>query len=292
MKKITLIMIAAFLYINAISQNADTNYWSLGGVTSFTFSQTQFKYWSAGGDNSAAFSALLNVHADYLKDKTSWKNNLDLGYGMQKQKEAPFRKTDDKIDFSSKFGYNAVNKFYYSGLLNLTTQFDDGYEYLDNGDSNRVSKFMSPGYLLYSVGIDYLPNKEFSIYTSPLTGKSTFVFDKDLSNIGAFGIDTGKTVRYEFGAYIKTELNKQITENLTINTKLGLFSNYLKDPQNIDVNFDLLASFKITKFITLNFTAQMIYDHDILVLVNSDTGYKGRRLQIKDIFGIGFSYNF
>jgi hypothetical protein len=79
---------------------------------------------------------------------------------------------------------------------------------------------------------------------------------------------------------------------LTINTKAGFFSNYLKNPQNIDVNFDLLASFKVTKFITINFNAQAIYDDDILILVNQNTGKKGKRLQIKEIFGIGFTFNF
>lgn len=292
MKKNVLFVLLILFSSSIFAQNADTSYWKTGGVTSLTLSQTQYKYWSAGGENSAAFNAIFNVHANYLKDKTSWKNNLDLGYGMQKTMNRPFRKTDDKIDFSSKFGYKAVNNFYYSGLVNFTTQFADGYEYLESGDSNMVSGFMAPGYLLYSVGIDYLPNEDFSIYTSPLTGKTTFVNDDNLSNIGAFGVDTGKTVRYEFGAYVKTELNKKISENFTLNTKLGLFSNYLKDPQNIDVNFDLLASFKVAKFFTINFTTQMIYDHDILVLVNPDTGYKGRRLQIKQLFGIGFSYNF
>lgn len=292
MKKITFIISLVLSSIFVFGQSADTSYWNIGGVTSFTFSQTQFKYWSAGGNNSAAINGLFNVHADYLKDKTSWKNSLDLGYGTQKAMGLPFRKTDDKIDFSSKFGYKAVNKFYYSGLVNFKSQFTYGYEYLDNGDSNLVSNFMAPGYLLYSVGIDYLPTEEFSIYTSPLTGKTTFVMDEFLSDNGAFGVDTGKTVRNEFGAYIKMEMNKKITDNFTINSKLGLFSNYLKNPQNIDVNFDLLASLKITKFFTVNFTTQMIYDDDILILINPATGYKGRRLQIKELVGIGFSYNF
>ena len=292
MKKITFLVFALLSITFVFGQTPDTSYWNIGGVTSLTFSQTQFKYWSAGGNNSVAINGIFNIHADYLKDKTSWKNTLDIGYGSQKSMGLPFRKTDDKIDFASKFGYKAINKFYYSGLVNFTSQFANGYEYLDNGDSNLVSGFMAPGYLLYSVGIDFLPNDEFSIYSSPLTGKTTFVMDEFLSNNGAFGVDTGKTIRNEFGAYIKIEMNKKITDNLSISSKLGFFLNYLENPQNIDVNFDLLASLKVTKFFTVNFTTQMIYDHDVFVLVNSDTGYKGRRLQIKELIGIGFSYNF
>ena len=95
-------------------ENKDTSYWDLGGVTSLTFSQTTFKYWAAGGDNSTAINGLFNVHANYKKDNQSWQNTLDLGYGTQKNRDLPFRKTDDKIDFASKYGYKAFNKFYYS----------------------------------------------------------------------------------------------------------------------------------------------------------------------------------
>lgn len=297
MKKTFLFIIAIIATSSLFAQTetvvpADTSYWDIGGITSVTLSQTMYKYWAAGGDNSVAFNGLFNIHADYLKDKVSWKNNLELGYGAQKTRNFPLRKVDDKIDFASKFGYKAVNKFYYSALTNFKTQFAEGYEYLDNGDSALVSDFMAPGYLLYSVGIDYIPNKEFSIYTSPFTGKTTFVNNKFLSDNAAFGVDTGKTIRHEFGAYVKIEYNKKVNEILTINSKLGLFSNYLKNPQNIDVNFDLLASLKITKFIAVNFTLQMIYDDDILVVVDSDTGRKGQRMQIKEMLGVGFSYNF
>ncbi len=278
--------------IQFFAQNPDTSYWHFDGIVNVAFNQTSFKYWSAGGNNSAAMNAIAGFHLNYEKGDLSFKNSLDLGYGTQKAMGLPFRKTDDKIDFSSKFGYKAINKFYYSALVNFNTQFTDGFEYLDSGDSNMVSTFMAPAYLLYSIGIDYLPNDNFSIYTSPLTGKSTFVLDETLSNAGAFGLDSGKTARYEFGAYIKMEMTKQITDDLTINSKLGLFSNYLHNPQNIDVNFDLLANLKVTKFISVTLSTQMIYDDDIMILVNPATGQQGRRLQIKEILGVGFSYSF
>ncbi len=289
-----MLFIGVFVFVLNLNaqEDKDTSYWDLGGITSLTFSQTSFKYWSAGGENSTVINGLFNVHANYKRDNQSWQNSLNLGYGTQKNQNLPFRKTDDKIDFSSKYGYKAFNKFYYSGLINFKSQFTKGFEYLDNGDSNLTSNFLAPGYLLYSIGIDYLPSDEFSIYTSPLTGKTTFVMDDSLSAMGAFGVDTGKTVRYEFGAYIKMEMNKKITDNFTINTKVGLFSNYLHNPQNIDVNFDLLASYKLAKFFTINFQLQTIYDDDILILVDPATGRQGKRLQIKDVIGIGFAYNF
>lgn len=292
MKKLAFFIAGLLIFINLNAQNPDTSYWEVGGISNIAFNQTSFKYWSAGGNNSVAVNGVFGFHANYAKDKVSWKNTLDLGYGTQKSMGLPFRKTDDKIDFASKFGYKAANKFYYTGLLNFNTQMTKGFEYLDNGDSNLVSTFLAPAYVLYSAGIDYLPNSEFSIYTSPLTAKTTLVMDPDLSAEGAFGVDSGKTVRNEFGAYIKIEMAKKITDDLTINSKVGLFSNYLHNPQNIDVNFDLLASLKVTKFISVTFSTQMIYDDDILILVDPLTGRKGKRLQIKEIFGLGVSYTF
>ena len=85
---------------------------------------------------------------------------------------------------------------------------------------------------------------------------------------------------------------KKLTDDFTLNTKLVLFSNYINNPQNIDVNLNILATYKITKYISVNFQAQAIYDDDILILVDENTGRKGKRLQIKEIIGIGLSYNF
>lgn len=292
MKKLTLLVLSITIYLASFAQKADTSYWDIGGIASATLAQTSFKYWSAGGNNSIAANTLFNAHANYKKDKTAWQNSINLGYGTQKVMGLPFRKTDDKIDISSNFGIKAKNNFYYTALLGLNSQFTDGYEYLKTGDSNKVSNFFAPAYLVYSLGINYIPSKEFSIYSSILTGKTTFVFDDELSAIAAFGVDTGKNIRYEFGAYIKMNMVKKLTDNFTLNSKLVLFSNYLNNPLNIDVDLNILASYKITKFISVNFQAQAIYDDDILILVDENTGRKGKRLQIKEIVGIGLSYNF
>lgn len=292
MKKLLLLSISLTLMLTSFGQNSDTSFWDLGGITSASFSQTNFKYWAAGGNNSMAINGLLNAHANYKKDKLSWQNSVDFGYGTQKSMGLPFRKNDDKINISSNIGIKAKNNLYYTALVNFNSQFTDGYEYLDGGDSNLVSGFMSPGYLVYSLGLNYIPSKTFSLYLSAITAKTTFVSNDALSAIGAFGVDSGKTIRNEFGAYLKMVMNKKLTDDFTLNTQLTLFSNYLKSPQNIDVGIDVLASYKIAKFLSLNFQAQAIYDDDILILIDPSTSQKGKRLQLKEIIGVGFAYNF
>ena len=278
---------------SAFSQtNPDTTYWDIGGVVSMTASNTYLKYWSAGGENSLGINSLLNIHANYLKDKISWQNTFDAAYGTQRIGKQDYRKTDDKIDFSSKFGLKTINKFYFTTLYSFKTQFNKGWEYNDNNERALISDFLAPGYMLYSVGIDYLPNEHFSIYTSPLTGKTTIVNLDSLANLSAFGVDSAQNFRHELGAYIKFEFNKEVFKNVTFTSKLDFFSNYKVNPQNIDINFDLLVAMKVNKFLTVNISTQLIYDDDIKILIDPDTGHKGPRLQVKEVLGVGLMFNF
>lgn len=69
---------------------------------------------------------------------------------------------------------------------------------------------MSPGYLSFSLGMDYKPSEVFSLFLSPVSSKFTFVPDEDLSAAGSFGLDPGQTARAEMGAYIKMAFKKEI----------------------------------------------------------------------------------
>jgi hypothetical protein len=131
---------------------------------------------------------------------------------------------------------------------------------------------------------------------SPLSGKFTFVADDDLSAIGAFGVDPGKKSRAELGGTLKSELKFQVVKNVDAVTNLTLFSNYLKNPQNIDVNWDFRLNMKINEYLSANLITNMIYDDDIQVPIDSnDDGIidgKGRRIQLKQLFGAGLSLKF
>ncbi len=278
--------------------NTDTvNGWKKGGMFTLTFGQSSFTNWAAGGINSISVNGAANLFANYMKDNLSWDNTLDLGYGIQKQGKkdnALTQKTDDKFDFASKLGIKATDKLYYAALMNFRTQFTNGYNYPD--DSTVISAFMAPGYLLFAAGIDYKPNKNLSVFIAPLTSKTTFVKDQTLSDAGAYGVDAGKSVRNEFGGYLKAVYAKDIMKNVSFNTKLDLFSNYLHNPQNIDVNWEVLIGMKINKYLTANLSTQLLYDDDILVPVDTnDDGINdgtGKRVQFKEILGIGFSVKF
>ena len=266
--------------------------WKIGGTGSFTFSQVSFQNWAADGENSYSLSGLVNMHANYKKERLNWENVLDMGYGVVKQASRGVRKSNDKLEVISKFGYKTSANWYYSGSFTFKTQFDKGFKYNEEaGTKQQISDFMSPAYTLLSVGMDYKPNDAFSLMISPVTGKTTFVLDDSLSSRGAFGVKKGKNVRNEFGGFIKISYNKDIWENVTLNTGLDLFSNYLKEPQNVDVNWNILISMKVNQYLSANINTQLIYD-DNINYVNKEGEVMGPRLQFKEVFGAGLSYKF
>ena len=179
-----------------------------------------------------------------------------------------------------------------------------GYNYPN--DSVKISGPLAPAYLLGSLGLDYKPNDDFNMYISPVTSKITIVIDQDLANSGAFGVtpaDTsggiivskGEKARFELGGYIRMEYRKKLMENITVLTKLDLFSNYLSNPQNIDVGWETLLTLKVNKYISATLSAHLIYDDDIDIAGDSDNDGEIEyipRTQFKEVLGIGFSYNF
>jgi hypothetical protein len=237
--------------------------WQIGGVVSINGQQVSLTNWSAGGNNSISLGGLVNVFAKYKKGKVTWDNNLELGYGVIKQGDnKKWWKNDDKIQFSSKFGRQIKKSWYATALGDFRTQFVEGYNYPN--DSIYISKFMAPGYALAALGFDYKPNDHFSAFIAPVTGKFTFVNDDSLARYGAFGVQKEirdpnnggaitqnfKTHREEFGAYLKVQYQTKVMENITFQTVLELFSNYLNNPQNVDVNWTTLTTFKVNKFIS------------------------------------------
>ncbi len=265
--------------------------WKYGGRSAINFSQVTFVNWAAGGDNSYSLAGLIQLFAHYKKGKADWSNTLDLGYGIVKQAQLEVRKADDKIDFMSKFGYLAINRWHYSGMLNFKTQMDKGYLYEKTGERKMISALMAPGYLLGSLGMEYKSKDDhFYILISPLTGKSTFVHEDSLSKAGAYGVEPGKEFRLEFGGFTKIAYTNEIFKNVNLSTKLDLFSNYLENPQNVDVNLETIIMMKVNKFLVTSITMNLIYDDDIKI--TDANGKTGPRTQFKEVLGIGLSYSF
>jgi len=309
MKKI-LLAASIILSLAAQAQDVDTTKaWKKGGDAGLNFSQSSFTNWAAGGENALSLTAYTNIFANYKKGEDAWDNSLSLAYGMLQSAHTAPRKNEDKIDFTSKYGRYAFAKhWYYSALLTAKTQFADGYNYPN--DSVPISRFAAPAYVTAAIGLDYkTEDNSFTLFISPATLKTTIVNDRALARAGAYGVEAaaydtagviikeGKKVRYELGGYIRAQFKKDIAKNVNLATKLELFSNYLDNPQNIDVNWEVLLNLKVNKFLSANVATQMIYDHDIPVPVSrTENGITtlgtGPRLQFKEVLSLGISVKF
>jgi len=307
MKKLILLAGAITISLAALAQDAvvDTS-WKKGGIISLNFTQVSLSNWAAGGQNSIAGMGLFNYFANYKKGDDSWDNNIDLAYGLTQNGNDKPIKSEDKIDLATKYGRLAFKNWYYSALLGFRSQFSEGFNYPN--DSDKISNFLAPAYFTIALGMDYKPNDNFSLLMAPITGRIIVVNDDDLADEGAFGVDPaeydllgvkvkdGENIRYEFGTLIKAVYKKDILENVNFQTKLELFCNYLEDPQNVDVNWEILIAMKVNKYITANLSTQLIYDDNTIIEVDkNDDGVieeKGPRTQFKEVLGVGLAYKF
>jgi hypothetical protein len=292
---------------NLKTQSKDTlDGWKTGGVISLNLTQVSLTNWSAGGENSLSVNGILSLFANLKKGNSTWDNSLDLSYGMLQQGDGDPRKTDDKIDFTSKYGQKAFKNWYYAGLVNFKSQMAPGFNFPN--DSTEISSFMAPAYVLGAIGMDYKPSEVFTFFISPLTMKMTIVNDQNLADEGRFGVEAaeyddfgvqtkkGLTTRSEYGGYLRALFKKDIMKNVNLQSKLELFSNYTEEPTNIDVNWEVLISMKVNKFISATISTQLLYDDDIDIAVdNNNDGIidaEGPRTQFKEVLGVGLSYKF
>lgn len=276
-----------------ITKAKDTTHytWKRGGMFNFNMAQGSQKNWAAGGDNfSIALTTHINYYLYYQHKNQSWDNNLDYNLGYIEATSLGSQKNDDRLDFLSKFGLrvDTSNKLYVSSLFNFRTQFFDGFAY--NGTAKTFSStFMAPGYILLSVGMDYKPNKDLSIFLSAITSRTTIDANPELIKLGQYGIDTGKHVLEQFGAFASVDYSKTIVKNVSYKGRLDLFCDYANKPQNIDVYMTNAFNFKINRFLSATYSLNLIYDDNVRQF---GPNLNSPGLQIQSQVGIGLAVPF
>jgi hypothetical protein len=266
--------------------------WKTGGLYNLTFNQAALSNWSAGGDKSAlSLNTMLNLYAFYADGRRSWDNMLLLAYGLSQSTSLGTRKTDDRIDLTSKYGYDLGKKWYLTGLFDFRSQFAQGYNYPTATTKVLTSNFAAPAYLLLSLGMDYKPNNNFSVFLSPITVREVIVNNDSLAAVAAFGVDSGKKSRFEMGAYASVNYSSNLSKTAAYTGRLDLFSDYLRRPQNIALYMTNVLNVKVTSIISMNLAVTLIYDDNIKsVKANGAAG--GPALQLQEVLGIGLAYKF
>ena len=274
------------------------HFWNNKNELNVNLSEVAFVNWNAGGNNSISTLGNLNFVRNYKFRYISWENELRLGYGINAQEGEPIQKTDDFIRFASTFGFrrDTLSNWYYSAKMNFNTQFANGFRGDDR--TTPISKFMAPGYLFVGAGISLiLEEKKFNLYISPFTQKATFVLDEELSSQGAFGVENGRKVFMEVGFLVTSTWQKEVAKNVLMNTRLDLYSDYIRSFGNIDVNWELDFALTVNKYIKTNIQLNLIYDDDVRFdQVVDDDGTVinpgDPRIQLKQFLGVGLNYLF
>jgi hypothetical protein len=276
-----------------VKKDADTSTWTWkrGGIFNASVAQGSLSNWAAGGDEfSLAVSTYINYYVLHRRGKHTWDNTLDFNFGYVQASSLGGRKNDDRVEYLSKYGFkvDSINKWYLSGLFNFRSQFFDGNTY---SGSTRIfsSTLLSPAYVLLSIGMDYKPTQKFSMFLSPITSRWVIVANKYLADKGFYGVDSGKRSINEVGAFASLNYRTNIGKNVTYRGKLDMFTNYKKNPGNVDVYFTNFFSFKINRYLSASYSLDIIYDDDVKIF---GPDKNAPRTQVKSLIGIGFQMPF
>jgi len=299
MKKFLLTAFSICLFGTAFAQEEENdsipaNGWQKEGNIQILFNQSAFnKEWTGGGTSSVAGNLTVDYQFNYRQDDFTWDNKILANYGLTKTKEDEFtRKTSDRLELNSIAGKEIEDSnFHYSWFLNFRTQFAKGYEFSEDEDTEEAIRtetthFLSPGYLQTGPGILYKKNDNFTLNLAPATARLIFV-DSDFTS-GAdyedgdyFGVDKGKSTRFELGAALTAFLSYEVVENVEMEHSLSLYSNYFEDAQNVDIDYLLNLNMGINDYLSANLIFQAIYDDNAV-----------GAFQIREVFGVGINFGF
>lgn len=300
MKKLLLLAFTFgfFSFVNAQTEkekdSVPPNGWNTNGNVQLLFNQSAFnKEWTGGGTSSIAGNLTLNYDFNYRMNDFTWDNKLLANYGLTKVKGDDFaRKTSDRLEFNSIAGKEIQeSNFYYTWFLNFRTQITKGYEFSEDPDTGETLRtetthFLSPGYLQTGPGIMWKKSDNLMVNLAPATSRFIFVDDAfttgpDYVDGDYFGLDEGKSMRFEFGASLSALAKFDILENVSMENSINLYSNYLEEPGNIDIDYLMNLEMGINKYLSANLLFQAIYDDNAVAA-----------FQIREVFGLGINYGF
>ena len=282
MKKtaITLLFLFSIIAVSAQETAVDTTkLWTKKGNISLLFNQSSYnKQWLGGGTSNIAGNLGVNYDFNYKNGDVVWDNKFILAYGLSKIKgDAKTAKTDDRLELNSLWGKKLNGQWYYSMYFNFKTQMDTG---LDKSDV-KISHFFSPAYFQFGPGFLWKKNDNLSVNFSPAVAKLIVVHPHFTQSGPSFGVLQGDSSRFEFGASISGYYKLNIMTNVSVENRLNLYSNYIDNPQNIDLDYQMNVIMKINKYLSANLAFQTIYDDNSI-----------KAFQTREVFGLGVNYGF
>lgn len=259
--------------------------WKKGGVAKLLFNQAAFSEWASGGQNSVALSFHADYDLNYTKNGWNWDTKFLGDFGLTKLSGTKFlRKTNDRFDLQSFLGKNFSKQWSYSTVFGLKTQFARGYQYGEDSDGDETrtlrTHFFSPVYIQLGVGLYWKKSKNLWVNIAPFTQRLTLVsrkFTMDLAEDKQyFGVRKGDNHRFELGASVNAFYKFSPMENMTLEQRLGLYSDYLDKAENVDIDYQIAAELQVNEYVSTNLILQLVYDDNAV-----------QSLQVREVFGVG-----
>ena len=265
--------------------------WKNSGNALFLLNQSSFSNWTSGGQSSISGTLKIDYNFNYSDNGWDWDTKVISNFGLNKISGSDFlKKTDDRIEINSvlgkKFNNDIIGRWSYSSFFNFQTQFAKGYRFGRdaNGNPNRTekSRFFSPATVQLGVGMYWKKSKDLWVNVAPMTGKLILVNRRFTENLNEnqtyFGVKKGGNSRFELGASIRSYYKSEIFENVTMENRLSLYSDYLDRPQNIDFDCTFNFIMKVNQYVSTNLIFQFVYDDNEI-----------SRVQIREVLGVGLN---
>ena len=265
--------------------------WKNSGNALFLVNQSSFSNWTSGGQSSISGTLKIDYNFNYSDNGWDWDTKVISNFGLNKISGSDFlKKTDDRIEINSvlgkKFNNDIIGRWSYSSFFNFQTQFAKGYRFGKdaNGNPNRTekSRFFSPATVQLGVGMYWKKSKNLWVNVAPMTGKLILVNRRFTENLNEnqtfFGVKKGGNSRFELGASVRSYYKSEIFENVTMENRLSLYSDYLDRPQNIDFDCTFNFIMKVNQYVSTNLIFQFVYDDNEI-----------RRVQIREVLGVGLN---
>ena len=263
--------------------------WKKSGLTSLIVNQTAFSNWVSGGENSIAATLSVDYNINYYKNGWSWDTKIIGSFGINKNSDSKyFKKIDDRIEINSLIGKKFIEKFSFSSFLNFKTQFAKGFKYSNPSEDIEIkeetTRFLSPAYLQIGVGVYWKENNSLWVNMAPITGRLILASKKFTDNLENgeeyFGVPKGEISRFELGASISAFYKFEVIENIQLEQRINLYSDYLEQAENIDIDYTITAFMKINDYLSTNLIIQCLYDENAI-----------KKVQLREVFGLAINLN-
>ena len=259
------------------------------------------------GEGRINIGGMFNFWANYQKKSLIWNTKGCFQLALSQDGENfGWMKSTDALMLNTQIGVRLRKHWYLAMMTDVQTQllktYDGKFLSSQSEDFNPrplTSGFFSPATVKLAPGFLWKPKPYFSLLMSAVSNKNIIVANNNLAylvdsatNQSVFG-NNGSNISSQFGAQLRADLNlKLANDRILLSSTLDLYSNYLKSPENIAVEWCSQFDAILTEHLSFCLRSDMFYDHNILVRINGNPDNLGQRVFVRNTFLLKYNRNF